>query len=209
MAIGIPSGAGCPSSPAIAPRGVELTEPADQARSWGHERNLAMYSVQYPTGDARAGADVSYRHPSKRFWIFFTVLSLAASIGIGFALVDPVQAASNKVIQYQIQRKQQQRFQQQFGRPSIRSNPSGQKPRYMQQFGPPAKAPPTSLPRPAPTGQQPDLSSLNRQNELRRCTAACQGQSRICAFGDTTCSSMSFGAVSACVQGCYQRIPRY
>jgi hypothetical protein len=168
-----------------------------------------MYSVQYPTGDARAGADVSYRHPSKRFWIFFTVLSLAASIGIGFALVDPVQAASNKVIQYQIQRKQQQRFQQQFGRPSIRSNPSGQKPRYMQQFGPPAKAPPTSLPRPAPTGQQPDLSSLNRQNELRRCTAACQGQSRICAFGDTTCSSMSFGAVSACVQGCYQRIPRY
>ena len=166
-----------------------------------------MYSVQYPTGDTKAGANVSDRHPPKRFWIF-AVLSLAA-VGIEFTPIEPVQAASNKVIQYQIQRKQQQTFQQQFGRPPIRSNPSGQKPRYMQQFGPSAKAPPTSLPRPAPTGQQPDLSSLNRQNELRRCTAACQGQSRICAFGDTACSSMSFGAVSACVQGCYQRIPRY
>jgi hypothetical protein len=164
-----------------------------------------MYSVQNPTGDAKAGANVSDRRPPKRFWIS-VVLSLAGLIGIEFTFIEPVQAASNNVIQYQIQRKQQQRFQQQFGRPPIKNNSSVQKPRYMQQFGPPAKTAPTTLPRPAPTGQQFDLSQWNAQ-QRQRCIAGCNGQfSGPCPFGDAnaTCMSMNSGGAAACINGCYR-----
>jgi hypothetical protein len=162
-----------------------------------------MYSVQYPTGDAKAGADVSDRHPPKRFWILAVLLPLVGVTGIEFTLIQPVQAASNKIIQYQIQRKQQQRFQQQFGRPPIRSNPSGQKPRYMQQFGRPAKTAPTTLPRPAPTKQQQNLSNWYR-DQLQKCKAACP--SPVCPFGsEPTCLSTSGNVWGACVQGCVSR----
>jgi hypothetical protein len=162
-----------------------------------------MYSVQCLTGGKEAG-------PRIRHWfdcsVALTMLSLVGLVAFGFALVEPTLAASRNVVQYQT-RKQPQ-YMQQWGRQRWNKGPTGQG--YIKQFGRPAGSKYKPLPQHAtPTGQQPDLSSLNRQNELRRCTAACQGQSRICSFGDTTCSSMSFGAVSACVQGCYQRIPRY